>query len=84
MSAYRFSLQKIDATNIVIQQSAKSLELSVDLYKQGLTAFSNVVDAQMSLLENTLSLVTARAQAATALVALYQSLGGGWTASTPN
>ncbi|MCM1518218.1 MAG: efflux transporter outer membrane subunit [Pseudoflavonifractor sp.] len=78
MSSYRYALRKIDATNMVIEQSKKSLDLSVDLYKQGLTAFSNVVDAQMSLLENALSLTTARAQAAMALVSLYQSLGGGW------
>lgn len=85
MSTYRYALRKIDATNMVIQQSKKSLDLSVDLYKQGLTAFSNVVDAQMSLLENALSLTTARAQAAMALVSLYQALGGGWSpvAATP-
>ncbi len=84
MSAYKFSLMSIDATEKVVQKSTKTLELSVDLYKQGLTAFSNVVDAQMSLLENDLSLVSLRGQAATALVALYQSLGGGWTAAPVN
>ncbi|MDE6683452.1 MAG: TolC family protein, partial [Muribaculaceae bacterium] len=78
ISRYNSSLQEIDCLNLLIEQSKKSLELSLDLYKQGLTAFSNVVDAQQSYLENQNSLVSARGDALAQLVNLYQALGGGF------
>ncbi len=78
ISRYNSYLQEIDCLNKLIEQSKKSLELSLDLYKQGLTAFSNVVDAQQSYLENQNSLVAARGDALAQLVNLYQALGGGF------
>ena len=78
MSTYLATLDNIEMLKKVIEQSRKSLELSVDLYKSDLSAFSNVVDAQMRLLENQNSLVAAQGKALTSLVALYQALGGGW------
>ncbi|MDE5869886.1 MAG: efflux transporter outer membrane subunit, partial [Muribaculaceae bacterium] len=78
IARYNSSLQEIDCLKNLIEQSRKSLELSLDLYKQGLTAFSNVVDAQQSFLENQNSLVSARGDALTQLVNLYQALGGGF------
>lgn len=78
MTSYVNSLRHIDLLDNVISQSRKSLELSVDLYKRGLAQFSNVVDAQMSLLENQNSLIMAQGQALTSLITLYEALGGGW------
>ena len=78
MITYKYSLLNIDAVNPVISEANKSLELSIDLYKKGLSAFTNVVDAQLSLLEYSNSLITARGKAITSLIALYESLGGGW------
>lgn len=78
ISRYNSSLQEIECLNMLIEQSRKSLELSLDLYKQGLTAFSNVVDAQQSYLENQNSLVASRGDALSQLVNLYQALGGGF------
>lgn len=78
ISRYNGSLHQIDYLNQLIEQSEKSLQLSLDLYKQGLTAFSNVVDAQQSYLEYQNSLVSARGNALTQLVNLHQALGGGF------
>ena len=78
INRYNSSLQEIECLKLLIEQSKKSLELSLDLYKQGLTAFSNVVDAQQSYLENQNSLVSARGDALSQLVSLYQALGGGF------
>ncbi|MBD5203412.1 MAG: efflux transporter outer membrane subunit [Bacteroidales bacterium] len=58
--------------------SHKSLSLSVDLYKRGLTPFSNVVDAQMNYLTYQNSYITSKADALTSMVSLYQALGGGY------
>lgn len=78
MITYKYSLLNIDAVNPVITEANKSLELSIDLYKRGLSAFTNVVDAQLSLLEYSNSLITAQGRALTSLISLYESLGGGW------
>lgn len=65
----------------VINQSKRALDLSVDLYKRGLTPFSNVVTAQMSLLEYQDRSVVAKGSALSSLVKLYVALGGGWDVS---
>lgn len=73
---YSSTLRAIDSYDEVLKQSAESLELSVDLYKQGLTPFTNVVDAQINTLTYANSLISAKGQALTALIALYKALGG--------
>lgn len=78
MSDYLTSLRHIDILKNVVDQSQQSLTLSVDLYKQGLTNFSNVSDAQVNLLEYQNSLVVAKGDALTSLISLYEALGGGW------
>lgn len=78
ISAYQAALLKIGVLNDVVNESQKSLDLSVDLFRRGLAAVSDVVTAQLALLEHTNSLVTAKGDALTALVTLYEALGGGW------
>lgn len=77
-TTYTSSIETYNLTEEAIRQSRESLELAVDLYKKGLTPFNNVADAQMSYLENQDSQITARKNALTAVVSLYQALGGGW------
>lgn len=50
MTAYRSSIKQIVALREVRNQGQETLTLSLDLYKQGLTPFQNVLDAQRSLL----------------------------------
>lgn len=78
MSSYTAYLAEIDHLSKVVDESRRSLDLSLDLYTQGLTEFSNVVDSQISLLQNQNSLIAARASALTSLVTLYKAMGGGW------
>lgn len=77
-TTYRSSIESVRLIGDVIEQSQKSLQLSVDLYKKGLTPFINVVDAQMKFLENQNSRIVAEGNALTSVVNLYQALGGGW------
>ena len=51
---------------------------TIDLYKQGLTPFQNVLDAQRSLLTYENTLVKAKGYSLVCLVQMYQALGGGW------
>lgn len=75
---YNATLQRIEVQKEVVEQSHKSLTLAVDLYKTGLTAFSNVVDGQMNWLESQNTLVRLEGQALTSLISIYKALGGGW------
>lgn len=78
LTTYQSSIANYDLMNDAVQASRESLELAFDLYKKGLTPFSNVVDAQISYLENQDSQISARRTALTAVVSLYEALGGGW------
>ncbi len=77
-TTFKSTMQTIELTEDVIEESKQSLDLSVELYKKGLSPFSNVVDAQISYLTNQDSKITAQGKALTAVVNLYEALGGGW------
>lgn len=79
MSSYLASVKHISLIDQVVQQSRSALKLAVDLYKQGLTNFSNVSDAQLSLLESQSDALSAHGDALSALINLYEALGGGWS-----
>lgn len=78
MSAYKNSVKQIVALREVVNQGQQTLDLSLDLYKQGLTPFQNVLDAQRSLLSYENQLTQAKGTALLNLIKLYQALGGGW------
>lgn len=77
-TTFKSTMETIKLTEDVIEQSKTSLDLSVELYKKGLSPFNNVVDAQISYLTNQDSQITAQGKALTAVVNLYEALGGGW------
>ena len=61
-----------------------ALRLATNRYRAGYSPYLDQIDAQRSLLSAQLALVQARADRLTALVSLYQSLGGGWKAPSPS
>ena len=78
MAAYSLSVKQIVAVRQAFEQSRTALSLSLDLYKQGLTTFQSVLDAQRTLLSSEESLVQARGGSLLSLVKMYKALGGGW------
>ena len=78
MSLYKNSVSQIISLREAVNQNGETLALSLELYKQGLTEFQNVLDAQRSLLEYQDYLVQARGNSLIYLVKLYEALGGGW------
>ncbi len=78
MATYYNQMRYIDIINQVVEQAEKAFDLSIDLYKQGLTDFINVSNSQINYLTYSNELVEAKGQALAALVNLYQALGGGW------
>jgi outer membrane protein, multidrug efflux system len=66
----------------LLEESANASERAADLARQrfqgGLTDFVNVLEAERDALTIEDSLAQSRTQTATALVAVYKALGGGW------
>lgn len=75
---YASLLNAIELQTRVVAESKKSLDLSFELYRSGLTIFTNVADSQISWLTNQNTLVEMQGEALAALVTIYKSLGGGW------
>jgi len=61
-----------------VDASRSAVEISNELYKNGLTSFLNVVDAERSLYQAEDELVQSERTVMVNLVALYKALGGGW------
>ena len=78
MNSYRNSIKQIVALREVCNQGVETLKLSLELYKQGLSPFQNVLDAQRSLLSYENQLVQAQGSSLLQLISLYKALGGGW------
>ena len=78
LSSYQYALKQTVLLKEVVLQGKEALSLSIELYKQGLTTFQNVLDSQRSLLTYEDSLVQAQATSLLSLVQLYQALGGGY------
>lgn len=77
-SRYSATLEYMTRTSIVVENAQESVNLSFDLYRQGLTPFTNVNDAELNYLTYENNLVSARGEALNALIDLYKALGGGW------
>ena len=78
MSEYENSRIHIAELREAVKQNQETLTLSLELYKQGLSTFQNVLDAQRTLLTYQNYLVQALGGSLIYLVQLYEALGGGW------
>ena len=71
--------EQADRLKDALQSSDQSLRLSTQLYKGGASGFLDVLAAQEAYLEDSDALNQAKREHALAAVALYRSLGGGWS-----
>jgi NodT family efflux transporter outer membrane factor (OMF) lipoprotein len=60
----------------------RALDVSLDRYTGGLENFLSVLDAQRSVYESEGALVRSESSLALGVIAVYKSLGGGWTPDT--
>jgi NodT family efflux transporter outer membrane factor (OMF) lipoprotein len=65
-----------------VDASRSAVEISNELYKNGLASFLNVVDAERSLYQAEDELVQSERSVTVNLVVLYKALGGGWQTPT--
>jgi NodT family efflux transporter outer membrane factor (OMF) lipoprotein len=61
-----------------IEAARAALEVADDKYSSGLTDFSNVIGAQVTLLSLEDQLVTSDGQMTSNLIRIFKALGGGW------
>lgn len=78
MITYKYKLIETQEAVKVKEESYRSLEYALDLYKKGLTAYSDVLTAQQTYLEYNNSLVVSQGDVLLATISIYQALGGGW------
>ena len=71
---------RADRLRAAVASAREAFALARDKYKAGLSDFSDVLEAQRSVLTLQDSLVQSRGSVATDLIALYKAMGGGWQA----
>lgn len=75
---YRQALEQAEHYQQAADAAAELLDLSLNLYTQGLEEFTVVANAQVDLLSYTNSVISSHGAAMTALIDLYKALGGGY------
>jgi NodT family efflux transporter outer membrane factor (OMF) lipoprotein len=82
--AYAEEQHRRDDLRKAMEAAQKAVELAQHKYNAGLTDFSNVLDAQRSLLSFQDQVAQSDGTVTSNLVRLYKALGGGWTSLTPD
>ncbi len=72
------SQQQVKELDLAEEAAVKSVTMADDLYQAGLGDFFQVLDNQQQLVTIQESLLQARQQTLSEVIALYRALGGGW------
>lgn len=83
LSAYTQEHAALDALKIDVAQAKIALGLAEDQYRQGLSDYLTVLNAQQAYLSAQQSQAGSIERLGTDLVTLYQALGGGWEGVLP-
>jgi len=78
MVAYAEEQVRRDDLATAVKANQRAADRAVQLYKQGLTDFLSVLQAQLNLFTSEDEFTQSRRDIALDLVALYKALGGGW------
>jgi len=78
LAALRILEQEALAQDEAVKATRKSLEFSLNQYKQGTVSYLNVVIAQVAALNSERTAVSILGRRMTASVLLIKALGGGW------
>lgn len=83
LSSYNKQEANRDLMDKIVAKNKHAEDIANMRYKSGVAAFSDVLDAQKTLLAAQSQSVDATAYSAQALIAVYKSLGGGWKNPEP-
>ncbi len=84
MVAYKQERRRYRSLQRSVAAAQRSVELVDTLYRNGLTNFQNVLDAQRALADEQDRLAASDGQITKNLVSLYKALGGGWALGPDN
>ena len=76
-STYTQEYHRYESLKGAVKAAKDAEAISQDLYKNGLSDFNNVLDAQRSLLALEEALTVSRGEITQNLISLYKALGGG-------
>ncbi len=79
LSAYIQESRRITSLQQAVRAAKDAVEIAQDKYKNGLTDFNNVLDAQRSLFSLEESLAVSHGNTSGYMVKVYKALGGGWS-----
>ncbi len=78
LGSYEWSVKKIALRKLQLEALVKSVDFTKELLTYGSANYTEVLNAQTSLLSAQLSSVNDQLQQLNAVVSLYRALGGGW------
>ncbi|MBO4286944.1 MAG: efflux transporter outer membrane subunit [Kiritimatiellae bacterium] len=78
LTAYGQGFHRYEALSKAVEAAQAAVNISQDLYRNGLRDFNNVLDAQRSLLSLQEALTISEGNIGVFLIKLYKALGGGW------
>jgi NodT family efflux transporter outer membrane factor (OMF) lipoprotein len=78
LARYRAGMATLQSLRKAVEESKGAVDLASERYDRGVTDSLNVLDAERQYDELNLQYAQAKADAATAFVAVYKALGGGW------
>jgi len=78
LTDYQTELDRRDALIRAVTAASKAEAVAADLYRNGVSDFNNVLDAQRSLYNLQRLLAVSEGQIGANTVRLYKALGGGW------
>ena len=78
LGSYASSVQKIALRKLQLEALVKSVDFTKELLTYGSANYTEVLNAQTSLLSAQLNSVNDQLQQLNAVVSLYRALGGGW------
>lgn len=78
LTSYVQQRNRFDALARALKASSRALELSQELYRQGVSDFQRVLDAQRTVFSSEDSLAVSEQQLLVGIVGIYKTLGGDW------
>ncbi len=78
VAAYKKEQEYLSAMDKTVSANRKTAQIARSRYKEGLSSFIEVLDAERTLYASQSQMVKSKAQVSQDLIAVYKSLGGGW------
>jgi NodT family efflux transporter outer membrane factor (OMF) lipoprotein len=78
LTAYAREQTRRESLDRATQANTQAVNISTDLYRNGLADFLRVLESQRSLYQSQDELIQSESAVTSDLIALYKALGGGW------